>query len=248
MVYANHINKHKGKYACLVRVSTDKQDVENQIYNIKQYLKDGDVEVKWFKEEGVSGALPFAKRPVLKQALDYCRKQKATLIVYSLSRFSRRNWETTKFFEEEVHKKKFKFIVVDNPALNHTNVGFYATIQYIERENIKERTKASFNRIKAEIAEKGYYKSKAGKIIQKLGVHDKLQEAGQRGADTVKKLADDFARNNLPLIKSLISEGNSYRDVASILNDRGITSSKGGEWYASTVSNLLKRGIKWKQF
>ena len=75
-------------------------------------------------------------------------------------------------------------------------------------------------------------------------MHDKLQEAGQRGADTVKKLADDFARNNLPLIKSLISEGNSYRDVASILNDRGITSSKGGEWYASTVSNLLKRGIK----
>ena len=48
MVYANHINKHKGKYACLVRVSTAKQDVENQIYNIKQYLKDGDVEVKWF--------------------------------------------------------------------------------------------------------------------------------------------------------------------------------------------------------
>ena len=52
-------------------------------------------------------------------------------------------------------------------------------------------------------------------------------KAGQRGADTVKKLADDFARNNLPLIKSLISEGNSYRDVASILNDRGITSSRG---------------------
>ena len=110
MVYANHINKHKGKYACLVRVSTDKQDVENQIYNIKQYLKDGDAEVKWFKEEGVSGALPFAKRPILKQALDYCRKQKATLIVYSLSRFSRRNWETTKFFEEEVHKRSLNLL------------------------------------------------------------------------------------------------------------------------------------------
>ena len=240
----DHGSHHRGKFAALVRVSTDKQDVENQIHTIKDYLNGGDHTVTWFKEEGVSGALPFAKRPVLKQALDYCRKEKATLVVYSLSRFTRKMWETTKFFEEVVHKKKFKFIVVDNPMMDHTNVGFFATMNYIERENIRERTTASFNRIKAEIAEKGYYKSKAGKIIQKLGVHDKLQEAGQKGADTVKKNADDFARDNLPLIKSLIEEGNSYRDVARILTKRDIPSFKGGEWYASTVSNLIKRGKK----
>lgn len=254
MVYANngyesgmpifrkdHGTQHRGKFACLVRVSTDKQDVENQIYNIKQYLNGGDHEVKWFREEGVSGALPFSKRPVLKEALDYCRKEKATLVVYSLSRFSRKMWETTRFFEEEVHKKRFKFIVVDNPMLDHKTIGFHAQMNYIERENIRERTSASFNRIKAEIAEKGYYKSKSGNIIKKLGVHDKLQEAGQKGADTVKQNADDFARDNFPLIKSLLDDGNSYRDVARILTKRGIPSFKGGEWYASTVSNLIKR-------
>ena len=237
----DHGTQHRGKFACFVRVSTDKQDVENQVYNIKQYLNGGDHTVKWFKEEGVSGALPFAKRPVLKEALEYCRKEKATLVVYSLSRFSRKMWETTKFFEEEVHKKNFKFIVVDNPMLDHKTIGFHATMNYIERENIRERTSASFKRIKAEIAEKGYYKSKSGNIIKILGVHDKLQEAGQKGADAVKKNADDFARDNLPLIKSLLDEDNGYRDVARILNQRGIPSFKGGVWYASTVSNLLKR-------
>ena len=126
--------------------------------------------------------------------------------------------------------------------MDHTNVGFFATMNYIERENIRERTTASFNRIKAEIAEKGFFKSRTGKIIKKLGVHDKLQEAGQKGADTVKKTADDFARDNLPLVLSLIDEGNSYRDVARILTKRDIPSFKGGEWYASTVSNLIKRG------
>ena len=261
----DHGMTHRGKYACLVRVSTDKQDVENQIHAIKQYLNGGNHETKWFKEEGVSGALPFARRPVLLEALDYCKKEKATLIVYSLSRFSRKMWETTRFFEEEVHKKKLKFIVVDNPMLDHKTIGFHAQINYIERENIRERTKASFSRIKAEIAEKGYYKSKSGNIVKKLGIHDKLQEAGQKGADKVKQNADDFARDNLPLVLSLLNEDNpkkkplrrksytssgnktrrvSYRDVARILNKRGISTFKGAEWHASTVSNLIKRGTK----
>ena len=122
MVYANngyesgmpifrkdHGTQHRGKYACLVRVSTDKQDVENQIYNIKQYLNGGDHEVKWLGKRVCLVHYLFMTT-VLKEALDYCRKEKATLVVYSLSRFSRKMWETTRFLRKRSTRKDLNLL------------------------------------------------------------------------------------------------------------------------------------------
>ena len=153
----DHGVPHAGKFAGLVRVSTDKQEVENQVHLIKQYLNGGEHTINWFKEEGITGSTPFIRRPVLQQALEYCRKEGATLIITSLSRLSRTNWEATKFFSEEVHKKGFKMVVLDNPQLDHKTVGFFAQMSYNERITIQERTLASLNRIQAEIKEKGLY-------------------------------------------------------------------------------------------
>ena len=66
------------------------------------------------------------------------------------------------------------------------------------------------------------------------------KEAGQKGADTVKQNADDFARDNLPLVRSLLDEGMTTGMLLVFLL-RGHSIIQRGEWYASTVSNLLKR-------
>ena len=51
-----------GKFGVYVRVSTDKQSVENQMHGIHTYLNGGDHEVKWFKEEGISSTTPWDAR------------------------------------------------------------------------------------------------------------------------------------------------------------------------------------------
>jgi DNA invertase Pin-like site-specific DNA recombinase len=244
----DHGVPHSGKFAGLVRVSTDKQEVENQVHLIKQYLNGGEHTINWFKEEGITGSTPFIRRPVLQQALEYCRKEGATLIITSLSRLSRTNWEATKFFSEEVHKKGFKMVVLDNPQLDHKTVGFFAQMNYNERITIQERTLASLNRIQAEIKEKGLYKSKAGNIVKKLGRSDEvLKKARKKAKETTQQKANQFAQELYPEIKALLDAGYSYRGIAKLFNktNRVTGGSKDDKkqfsWYASTISNIVKR-------
>tara|TARA_B100001250_G_scaffold407347_1_gene427945 strand:+ start:551 stop:1408 length:858 start_codon:yes stop_codon:yes gene_type:complete len=246
----DHGVPHSGKFAGLVRVSTDKQEVENQMHLINEYLNGGKHTIKWFKEEGITGSTPFIRRPVLQEAIEYCRKEDATLIITSLSRLSRTNWEATKFFSEEVHKKGFKMVVLDNPQLDHKTVGFFAQMNYNERITIQERTQASLNRIQAEIKEKGLYKSKAGNIIKKLGRSDEvLKKARKKAVISTQASANEFALELYPEIKALLDAGYSYRGIAQLFNksnrvtrgtkDDSVNSFK---WYASTISNIIKRG------
>ena len=53
--------------------------------------------------------------------------------------------------------------------------------------------------------------------------------------------ADTFAANVLPLIERLQSGGASLRSIAADLNERGVKTARGGQWYAGTVRNVLAR-------
>ena len=94
------------------------------------------------------------------------------MVVYSISRMSRRTWETLRFLEQEVSTGRIKLVVVDNPNLDHNTIGLLSAVAEMERTQIRDRTKASLNRIKAEIAEKGSY----------ITVVENYQEARQPGS------------------------------------------------------------------
>jgi DNA invertase Pin-like site-specific DNA recombinase len=140
-------------------------------------------------------------------------------------------------------------VVLDNPQLDHKTVGFFAQIAYNERITIQERTQASLDRIQSEIKEKGLYKSKAGNIMKKLGRSDEvLKKARKKAKESTQKKADQFAQEMYPEIKALLDAGYSYRGIAQLFNktDR-ITGGTKNEynkfsWYASTISNIVKRG------
>ena len=67
----------------------------------------------------------------------------------------------------------------------------------------------------------------------------KLPEAAQVA---IKAKADKHAANALPLIKDAQRAGaTTLRDIAEALNSRGITTARGGRWYATTVKNVLDR-------
>ena len=70
----------------------------------------------------------------------------------------------------------------------------------------------------------------------------KLAEARERAAATNKALADAYAANVLPLIREIRRAGaTSLHQIAATLNARGITTPRGGRWYAKSVSNVLAR-------
>ena len=246
----DHGQPHKGKYAAYVRVSTEEQDVVNQEHAIKAYLNGGDHSVKWFREEGVSAGTDWNDRDELHRCLDYCRREKTTMIIYSVSRMSRRTWETLRFLEQEVSTGKIKLVVVDNPNLDHKTIGLLSAVAEMERTQIKERTKAALGRIKDELAEKGKYTTKAGKLVTKLGNPTNWAETRQQGADTKKEQADDRAENVWPIIENLLTRGLGYRGTARQLNLMAIPTptkvmkgdtAKRTEWHASSVRNYALR-------
>ena len=240
LMRADHGKKHTGKYCALVRVSTDKQDVENQVFAIEQYLNGGDHHVEWFKEEAVSGKTEWAKRPVLNDAIKYCRKTKATLIIYSLSRLGRRRGDVLNFFDDVIAKGKIKIIVVDYPMVDETTIGFMAVMNQHERELISSRTKLSLDRIQSNLKKDGFHITKSGSKIIKLGtgMSKKVQKKGAMGN---KIKANERADNLLPNIERGMTMGWSYREIAMDFNKRGYETARGGEWHASTIRNMYMR-------
>jgi DNA invertase Pin-like site-specific DNA recombinase len=105
---------------------------------------------------------------------------------------------------------------------------FFAALAEKERAMISARTKAALAAAKARGVTLG---------------GPKLTQARKRAVASIKTLADQHAANVLPVIRAIQRAGAaSLRQVADALNARGITTPRGGAWYAKSVSNVLARG------
>ena len=227
---------HK-KIVSILRVSTKEQTVENQKHQITRAFPDA--EVDWFIEEGVSGKTPNAERPEFLAATKLAKKLNVPLVVANLSRLGRDLAEVSTWYRDNVMSNKLELVSLDNQSLEPQNAGFFFTVQQMERIKISERTKAAHDRQKAEIKEKGYFISRAGKKVTSLG--NPNQAASDAGNAVIKARADRFASKVLPVIKDQLGQGKTMKQIAQHLNDEGYQTARGGDWYASTVSNALKR-------
>jgi DNA invertase Pin-like site-specific DNA recombinase len=94
-----------------------------------------------------------------------------------------------------------------------------------DRENISARTKAALARRKA-----------AG---EKLG-NPEIRKIAPLGVDAVMQNAAQRLANVLPHIDDLIAAGVSgYRQMARVLNAKGIPGLRGGRWPVSSVRNVM---------
>lgn len=170
------------------------------------------------------GADAPVRRPVLNAALIKARKARLPVIVAKLDRLSR-----DVAFISGLMAQRVPFIVTElgadvDPFMLH----IYAALAEKERRLIAERTKAALAVKKAEGV--------------KLGNRTNLREAALLGTAASKQAAAQFAANVLPIVRKLQSEGvTSLTAIAAALNERGVRTARGTQWYASTVSNLLKR-------
>ena len=214
-----------GKFVSYFRVSTDAQGrsglgLEAQEAAVASYLNGGSWELVESFVEVESGR--NNDRPELAKALTACKKYKAVLVVAKLDRLSRSVAFLARMLEANV-----EFVACDNPHANKLMIHMLAAFAEHERDQISARTKAALAAAKA----RGV----------KLG-GPKLAEAQAKGQVAQKADAKKRAANVMPLIREIKAAGiTSMNAIAQTLNARGIPTARGGQWFASSVRNLLAR-------
>lgn len=212
-----------GKFVSYIRVSTDRQGrsglgLEAQREAVAQYLNGGSWELlgEFLEVETGKGAKALDRRPQLKAALAMAKRERATLIIAKLDRLSRNVHFITGLMETGV-----TFVAADRPDADRFLIQLEAVLAEREARVISDRTKAALSVAKA----RG---TQLGKNGVKLALANKLA-AVQRMAPISGELT------------ALANSGLSLREIARTLNDKGIVTPNGGQWFASTVSRAIAR-------
>lgn len=75
----------------------------------------------------------------------------------------------------------------------------------------------------------------------KLGNRTNLNDAQSKGRGVQVDNANAYAANLKDLLTGYQSQGKSLNEMARQLNQIGIKTVRGGEWYAKSVSNVISR-------
>ncbi len=214
-----------------LRVSSQQQGrsglgIEAQRQSIARFAEAEGIELvgEHIEVETGKGADALDRRPVLAVALAEARRLRCPVIVAKLDRLSR-----DVAFISGLMAQRVPFVVAElgadaDPFMLH----LYAALAEKERALISGRTKAALAAKKAQ-----------GAI---LGNRTNLADARAAGVATVKAKADQFAANVLPVVETIRASGvATLPGIAEALNARGIRTARGGQWYATTVKNLLDR-------
>lgn len=137
-----------------IRVSSDKQTVENQRYEIKNFCKKNNMKIDgWISDEGISGTKAPEKRELGK--LLEKAKEGDYILCSELSRLGRSLMMIMSILNECTKKKVNVWTIKDNYRLDNdissAVIAFaYGISAQIERQLISQRTKEALARKKAE--------------------------------------------------------------------------------------------------
>lgn len=132
-----------------VRFSTDKQDEQQQMNMINNFLKGKGMTIDQFvKDEGVSGGITYKKRKLY--GLVQKMKTGDALIVSEASRLGRSMADLNRLVNEELRSKGVRLIIINMgfdvdcsklTAIDEITLSFFGFAAQIERDLIKERTR-----------------------------------------------------------------------------------------------------------
>jgi DNA invertase Pin-like site-specific DNA recombinase len=102
----------------------------------------------------------------------------------------------------------------------------YAAVAQEERRVISERTRAALAAAKARGTALG---------------NPRIEAARAKAIESTKAAAASFARRVRPIILPMRTEGKSLREIADVLNARGVPTARGGKWAPTQIADILKR-------
>jgi DNA invertase Pin-like site-specific DNA recombinase len=215
-------------WAGYFRVSRDSQGLDgygiaSQKEIVRRFVEsqNGILDVEFSEVE--SGKYSDSDRPQLAAALDYCKRNKATLVIAKLDRLAR-NAE----FLLRLQNSGVDFVCCDCPNADRFTVGILALVAQRERELISERTRLGLAAAKS----KGV----------KLGTpNPKKAVAAMMMANKSGKT--DFIAKVIPIFREIQSAGvHTLQGIADCLNRRGIPTRSGKTWHPSSVRNIIING------
>lgn len=179
------------KAVIYARVSStnDRQSTDRQVADLTSYATYSNMEViKVFKEK-ISGGKKNSERPILVEALEYCRVEKVDmLLVNELSRLGRNALEVLSTVKDlandgiNLYLQKEKFTLLDD----NKELATFATIMLatlstcaqLERENIKFRLNSG----------RKLYIEKGGQLGRKMGSIKSADKKKEEYKDVLKAL------------------------------------------------------------
>ena len=224
-----------GNFVAYYRVSTKRQGasglgLEAQKAAVETYLNGGRWKLVADFTEVESGKNNH--RPQLAAAIQACRIYKATLVIAKLDRLSR-----NAHFLLGLKEAGIDFVCADMPEANRLTVGIMALVAEQEAKAISERTKAALAAAKARGVKLGGLGITASGKQQGRPLTAKARRMGNAAKSAQ---AQARARDLAPMIAELRASGiNSQSGIAKALNERGVTTARGGDWTATQVHRLL---------
>jgi DNA invertase Pin-like site-specific DNA recombinase len=215
------------KYIAYYRVSTKKQGVsglglEAQKDAIHKYIAPENIFMEFTEIETGTNK---KKRPILKQALNECKKNNATLLIAKLDRLAR-----NVSFVSSLMDSKIKFKAVDFPEANELTIHILSAISQHEAEIISKRIKDALA-----------VKKRKG---EKMGSPENLTiEARLLGVETIKRNALENENNTkaIAFIKKSMSSFETLKKLADELNIAQFKTSKGKEFTPMQVKRLIDK-------
>lgn len=141
------------KAGIYARVSTDKQELDNQVHELKRFCKEKGYTVYWVYSDITSGK--HGSRPQFNRLFEDAHKRLFHIVIFwDLSRFSRGGVAFTLKKLQELQLYGVNWISYQEPYLNSIGefrdviISLLSTIAKVEREKISERTKAGLERLK----------------------------------------------------------------------------------------------------
>lgn len=215
------------KCVAYYRVSTQRQGdsglgLEAQQTAVQRFLATGPWTLIAEVTEVESGKQD--QRPKLREALKRCRVTGSTLVVAKLDRLSR-----NLAFLISLQEAGVPFVCADNPNANELTLHILSVLAQHERRVISERTRAALQAAKAR-----------GVKLGNPTIH-RLRPNRREAANAARvRRAVAFATDVNEIIQDIRDQGVlSLAGIARELNQRGIPTSRGGQWQATQVRRVL---------
>jgi len=216
------------KYVAYYRVSSKEQGdsglgLESQQYSVRKRFPNLDrefIEVK-------SGRL-VSKRPIFQEAVAYCQKTGATLVVYRIDRLCRNTKEALEIYE--LLGGNIIFCNLGAEKARKLIITIFFALAEEESSLNSERTTLA-------LAAK---KRRGEKLGNPANFTQSGRNAGARVQAERARVSPDNERAQSHALL-LRKDGLPFSEVAKKLNEAGFRTSTGGQWCTSTVHRVVQR-------
>jgi len=200
LLLLNTLIKMSTKAVIYARVSSvgDRQNTDRQISDLSEYAAFQKLQISKIFEEKISGAKKNVERPVLLQAIDYCKQNSVSILLVSeLSRLGRNAFEVLATVKDlidngiNLYMQKEQLTLLDaegKPTMfAPIMIATLSTCAQLERENIKFRLNSG----------RKLYIERGGKLGRKVGSVKSIEQKKEQYKDIINYLKRGYSIRNV---------------------------------------------------